>query len=44
MKKLIVLITAAAALISFAAFAFYFFKLNPDFCPCKKSSYCETEE
>ncbi len=43
MKKIICIVSAITAICSFAAFAFYFFKLNPEYCPCKRKYITEEE-
>jgi len=39
MKKLIMILSALAALLTLSGLAYYFFKLNPQCCPC-----CRTRE
>ncbi len=35
MKKLIILLSAITALLTLSGLAYYFFKLNPQYCPCR---------
>lgn len=43
MKKLIMILSALTALLTLSGLAYYFFKLNPQCCPCYKRQDDELE-